>query len=258
MAVALADMQLQQCSPVIGSCKVDAIGILVVDECPLFQAGLRSVLTQQKDCRLVGEATHPEDVLSLAREHRPIVLLDGGLTSTDPLDLVQQLRQVGAQGIMVFAPETGDEETLFQFLLGGAMAYEDRCISGDELLAKIRRVSLGEYLITGDALVAQAARRERLARIRRDALRAARFADASPPSPLVGGCKLVGDCKLSEQERATLEQVARGGTNAQVAQALGINHHTVKNHLDKIYRKLQVPDRTSAVVMALRKRWIVL
>ena len=252
MAVALEDMQLQRCSPLMGGCKVDAIGILVVDECPLFRAGLRSFLTQQKDCHLVGEATHLEDVLSLAREHHPIVLLDGSLTTADPQDLVQQLRQVGVQGIMVFAPETGDEETLFHFLKYGAMVYVDPYLSGHELLAMMRRVAQGEYLITSDVLLAQAARRERLARIRHDTLRAVRPTDVSLPPPRVG------DCKLSEQERATLEQVARGQTNAQVAQALGIGPHAVKDRLYHLYRKLGVCDRTSAVVMALCKRWITL
>src|SRR5258708_36974088 len=104
------------------------IGVLIVHECPLFRVGLRSLLEQHSDFRVVGEAIHLEEVLSLTREKRPVVLLDGGLTSTDPLDLVRQLRQVGVQGIMVFAPRAADEETLFQFLRYGATAYEDHYI----------------------------------------------------------------------------------------------------------------------------------
>jgi len=97
-------------------------------------------------------------------------------------------------------------------------------------------------------LFAQAIRRERLARIRQDVL--------LPPSQM-GDCKVSEEAfLLSEQERAILEQIAIGRTNAKAALALGISPHTVKNQLAKLSRKLGVWDRTSLVVMALRKRWI--
>ncbi len=89
MAVALADLSNRVENPVTVSSKT--IYVLIVHECPLFRVGLRSLLERQDDCQLVGEAAHLEDVLALAREHRPdIVLLDGGLTTADPLDMVQQ------------------------------------------------------------------------------------------------------------------------------------------------------------------------
>ncbi len=86
MAVALADLSNRVENPVTVSSKT--IYVLIVHECPLFRVGLRSLLERQDDCQLVGEAAHLEDVLALAREHRPdIVLLDGGLTTADPLDI---------------------------------------------------------------------------------------------------------------------------------------------------------------------------
>jgi len=248
MAVVVADPSTR--AEVPASVK---IGVLVVHECPLFRVGLRIFLAQQSDCRLVGEATHLEEVLSLAREHRPVVLLDGGLTSTDPLDLVRQLRQVGVQGIMVFAPTAADEETLFHFLRYGATAYEDHYICGGELLEKVRRMSHGEYLVTSDVLFAQAARRERLARIRQDASRDACLErKRTQDSP----CSVSVSASLLSEERAILEEIAKGRTNAQVAQALRINPHTVKNRLGSLFRKLNVCDRTTAVVMAMREHWI--
>ena len=253
MAVALADLSHRAGNPV--PAPINMIRILVVHECPLFRVGLRSFLARQGDFHVVGEATHLDDVLVLAREQRPdIVLLDGGLTSTDPLELVRQLRQVGVPGIMVFAPPAADEETLFQFLRYGARAYELDTISGEELLAKVRRVALGECLVTSDVLFAQAARRERLARIRQDASLDAclEMKRAQDPSCSVS----MSASLLSRQERAILEEIARGRTNAQVAQALRINPHTLKNRLNCLFRKLAVYDRTSAVVTALREQWI--
>jgi DNA-binding NarL/FixJ family response regulator len=250
MAVAVADPSTRAEVPA----PIQVIHILIVHECPLFRVGLRSLLEQHSDFQVVGEATHLEGVLVLAREKRPVVLLDGGLTSTDPLDLVRQLRQVGVQGIMVFAPPAADEETLFQFLRYGATAYEDHYICEEDLLEKVRRMSLGEYLVTSDVLFAQATRRERLARIRRDAsLDACSERKRVQDSP----CSVsVSASLLSKQERAILEEIAKGRTNAQVAQALRINPHTVKNRLGSLFRKLNVCDRTTAVVMAMREHWI--
>jgi response regulator RpfG family c-di-GMP phosphodiesterase len=119
MAVAVADLSHLADSLVAASSNM--IRILLVHACPVFRVGLRSLLAQQDDCDIVGEATRQEDVLLLAKEQHPdIVLLDGGLTTADPLDLVQQLRQAGVQGIMVFAsPLVGDcrfPKTLLRFL----------------------------------------------------------------------------------------------------------------------------------------------
>jgi len=101
--------------------------------------------------------------------------------------------------------------------LRGATAYEDGYISGEELLAKMHRVVLGECLVTGDVLLAQAARRTRLARLRRAALLAASLAEARLPAGQEGDDQCSAseaDALLSLRERAMLEQIARGGTNA--------------------------------------------
>ena len=256
MAVALAELSSRVEIPI--AIPSTRIRILIVHECPLFRVGLRTILTQQRDCQLIGEATRLEDVLALAKEQCPdIALLDGGITTADPLDLVQQLRQAGVQGIMVFASPAANEETLFRFLMRGATAYEDPFIAGEELLAKMRRVAQGECLVTGDVLVALAARRERLARIRRDALLAAGLIEVCTPSTQGEKSKVSENpSPLSLQERALLEQFARGGTIAQVARALGISYHTAKNRLVRSYQKLNVNDRTLAVMIPLRKGWI--
>lgn len=238
MAIALADLPYQADVAV----PIARIGVLVVHERPLFRLGLRSILEQQSDCYLLAEATCFEEVLSLGQEHPDIVLLDGGLSSTDPLDLVQQLRQLGVQGIMVFAPETGDEETLFRFLMYGAAAYEDPYISSEELLMKMRRVAQGECLVTGDVLFAQVARRERL--VQRE--RGKGLSSNIVPQ----------NCPLSERELEILVQLAAGHRGRQLAQMLCLSSQTIKNHLTAVMRKLDAPDRTAAVALALHHRWI--
>ena len=256
MAVAAADLAHLAGSPVAAPGK--KIRILLVHACPLYRVGLRSLLAQQDDCDVVGEAICLEDVLLLAGEYHPnVVLLDGSLTTTDPLDLVQHLRKAGVPGILVFAPLMGNEETLFRFLMAGATAYEDCSISGEELLVKLHRLAQGECLVTGDVLPIQAARRKRLARLRQIALRASARTDGScPATEEEEGRERESASPLTQAERAVLEQIAGGATNEQTAQALGISHFTVKNRLDGLYRKLNVANRTAAVVMAIREGWM--
>ncbi|SRR6266536_2358870 len=224
--------------------------ILMVHDTPLFREGLRSFLLRQEDCSLVGEATQLEEVLSLVRTECPdIVLLDGELTSADPLALTQQLRELGVPGILILAAPTADEETFFQFFKYGATAYVDGTIPGTELMEKLRKISLGEYLMDSEVLSTQAARRTRQVRFRQavqQALRAEALELAREISPL-------SDC-----ERRILEQAAQGQENAHIARQLGTNERAIKNQLYQLMRKIHATNRTEAVVIALSRAWITI
>jgi DNA-binding NarL/FixJ family response regulator len=108
--------------------------------------------------------------------------------------------------------------------------------------------------VTGDVLSIQTARRQRLARLRQVALCTTSLAAGSCPATR----EPESASRLTQAERAVLEQIAGGATNEQAAQALGISPFTVKNRLDALYRKLNVKNRTAAVVMALRHQWMTL
>jgi two-component system, NarL family, response regulator LiaR len=221
--------------------------ILIVHDTPLFREGLRSFLLSQADCSLVGEATQQEEVLSLARTHHPdIVLLDGELASADPLDLTWQLRQLGVPGILILASPTADEETFFQFLRHGATAYTDGTIGGTELMEKLHKMCLGEYLMDSEVLSNQAARRTAQARfwqVAQEALHREELKEASP---------------LLESERLILEQIAQGQANAQIARQFGVSKEIIKNRLYRLMKKLHTKNRTAAVITAASRYWITL
>ncbi len=224
--------------------------LLMVHDTPLFREGLRSLLSRQEECSLVGEATQLEEVLSLVRaEHPDIVLLDGSLTSADPLSLTQQLRKLGVPGILIVAAPMADEETFFQFFRHGATAYVDGTLTGTELMGKLRKISLGEYLMDSEVLSIQAARRTHLARFRQ-AVQEALCAEEQSEEQ-------VGEVSpLSESERRVLEQAARGQENAQIARQFGTSEQAIKNHFSHIAKKLQTKNRAHAVVIAATKHWI--
>lgn len=197
----------------------------------------------------------PEHMVELAQRCRPTVTFFD-MTCLPVVDLFQLLGQKKVkevfQVITVVTLSGLDEEDLFRLSMWGVAAH----ISGDTEPGKIadilQRVSLGEYLLTSDCLrKAQISPpRPRSTPVIMEQLVRTRdtppvAAEASPlPSP------------LTRREGDILCCIAQGMTNKQVAHALGLAENTVKNHITAIFEKLQVYDRTSAVVSAMRRDWI--
>jgi two-component system nitrate/nitrite response regulator NarL len=240
------------------------IRVLIAHESPLFRAGLCSTLERHEDIYIVGQTIEREHLLELTTVTQPVVLFDGRFTSSLPdfraAEIVAQVRRAGARGILVFAPSTVvNEEDLFYFLRSGAAAYELPSISGDCLVEKIRRIAQGEYLISSEVLLMQ---RTRPAWQEVPVIPCEQA--VSVPDSNTG--KLQGyrsrrpldqviDC-LTAREIAILREIMKGRSNKQVAQALEVSDRTIKNHIASILQKLHVPDRTAAVVMALRHELI--
>jgi len=218
---------------------------MIVDDVPLFRRGIRHALERMGDCTIVGESTDPAEIMEVARTHHPdVVLIDGGLGSVDAIEIAWGLRQQASTiGIFIFAPSP-DEERLFQFVKVGASAYEMRTITPEALVDKVRRVSNGEYLITSEVLW-------RFPRVDGSintrfhlSVKANEIEIPTSPSP------------LSRRELEILGYIAEGNSNKVIARVLCISDQTVKNHITSTLKKLEVDDRTSAVVYALRQRWI--
>src|SRR5579862_2558726 len=221
------------------------IRVLLAHDCPLFAAGLRNVVEREEKMQLVGEATELGTLLPLVVATQPeVVLINGSLASCLPeanaAEVVAHLRIAGARGIIVFA-SSREEEELFSFLRSGAAAYVSPTITSTELLTTMRRVAGGEYLITSAALPEQ---------IAGHAQRVPRVPLPKPPP--------ADPSQITVREVAVLREVMRGQTNQQIGKVLKVSDQTVKNHMTSILRKLQVQDRTAAVVVALRRGLITL
>ena len=127
------------------------IHVIIVDDDPQFRQEIRAVLEQAGECIVVGESTHPTEVIEMAQRHPPaIVLLNGDLTACDAVEIAWLLRScVETVGIIILT-QFPDEERLFQFLKVGANAYKTRTISPEVLIETVRRVSSGEFLFTDE------------------------------------------------------------------------------------------------------------
>lgn len=192
-----------------------------------------------------------ERMVDLAeRSHPSVTLFD--MTCLDVLDLFQTLGQarVRSFGTVVVATMFGlDEEALFHLAMWGVAAHISGGTEPGDLAGILHRVTAGEYLLTEECL-------------RKERIPAPRLHQAPPlveePRVLIRNTRPAEKVAspLTGRETEILCCIAQGMTNAGVAHALGISDQTVKNHISAIFEKLEVHDRTSAVVYVLKRNWI--
>ena len=219
------------------------VRILLVDDHALFRLGMRQILEQEPDFDIVGEADDSRSAFEAAEQHDPdIVLLDLSIPAPGGIETTQRIkREVPSAGIIALAVAE-DEDMLFDAIKAGAAAYVLKDIDPTDLIAIIRRVRSGEYLINDKVFAKPAVASRVLKEFRELAVYGQEAAPIFAP--------------LSPREVEILDNIAQGMTNKQVAYALSISEQTVKNHMSSILRKLSVNDRTQAVVYAMRQGWI--
>ncbi len=219
--------------------------VMVVVQQPIFRQGVIAILQGMADCEIIGLPASAGEALEMARAREPeVALLDTFFDTIDILEIARQMRTFSPKTAVIILSELEGEEWLFQAVKVGAAAYYTRNIMADELIDAIRKVSRGEYLINDDVL-SQPNLASRVLQSFRE-MATGSEEDLRPLEP----------CPLSAREVEILEHIARGNSNKEIAKLLDISDQTVKNHITSILRKLEVNDRTAAVVYAIKQRWI--
>jgi DNA-binding NarL/FixJ family response regulator len=217
--------------------------ILLVDDHALFRVGMRNILEKEAGFDIIGEADDTRSAFDLSVQMSPdIILMDLSLPAPGGIETTQRIkRELPSAGIIVLAVNE-DEDALFDAIKAGAAAFILKDVAPDDLVAIIRRVASGEYLINDKVFAKPAVASRVLKEFRELAIYGQEAAPIFAP--------------LSPREVEILDNIAQGMTNKQVAYALSISEQTVKNHMSSILRKLSVNDRTQAVVYAMRQGWI--
>jgi DNA-binding NarL/FixJ family response regulator len=217
--------------------------IVLVDDHALFRLGTRHLLEHEKDLEIIGEAEDARSAIDMAIDLNPdVVLMDLSLPSPGGIEATQRIkRQMPTTAVIVLAAAE-DEESLFDAIKAGAAAFVLKEVDPADLVAVIRRVAAGEYLINDKVFARPAVASRVLKEFRELAIYGQEAQPIFAP--------------LSPREVEILDNIAQGMTNKQVAYALSISEQTVKNHMSSILRKLSVNDRTQAVVYAMKQGWI--
>lgn len=207
------------------------VRILLVDEQPMLRAGFRAVLGAEAEFDVVAETGDGRSALELARRLLPdVVVMEARAARLDAAGL---LRAIAAARlpvrVLVLAPHGLDPAALAA-LHAGAGGVLAKDVPAAELVAAIRALATGTSVLAPDLLAALLDRVE------------VEPADPPPPAHVL--------TVLTDREREVLGQVARGLSNAEIAQALSVSEATVKTHIGNLLTKLALRDRVQAVVLA--------
>lgn len=209
------------------------IRLLVVDDHTLFRRGLIALLSQHEQLEVVGDAADAGEAQRRAAELQPdVILLDNHLPGVRGVDALPDLLSSAPKARIMMLTVSEAEEDLAAALRHGAHGYLLKTIEGDALLASIERCMRGESVVSPDMT----------------AKLVSAFQSSNRPAEAVAIPE--GLDALSPRERETLEQVARGASNKEIARHLEISEATVKIHVQHILRKLNLRSRVQAAVYA--------
>src|SRR5258708_6771976 len=224
--------------------ELDSINGLIVDDHPIIREGLRKLLETEPDIVIMAEAATGQSALETARHLQPdVVLLDINLPDVNGIEVTSKLKAERSHVAVVLLTAYDDQEQVLHAMRAGASAYCPKEIEPEKLIAVIRQVARGNYVIDGKVFNERGAQEWLNTMV--EAL--------AGPYVVDNGEHFV---PLSPREMEILRCVTRGLSNKEIANELGISHQTVKNHMTSILDKLNVEDRTQAAVYALQRGWV--
>jgi DNA-binding NarL/FixJ family response regulator len=210
------------------------IRVLLVDDQPLLRTGFRMILSAESDLTVVGEAGEGAAAVELARRLKPdVVLMDIRMPGMDGIQATRALAGPGVEDpIKVLMLTTfGLDEYVVESLRAGASGFLLKDAPAEDLVEAIRVVAAGE------ALLAPSVTRRLLDRV---ASRLPRANEDTIPAL----------SELTDREMEVLKLLARGLSNAEIAEKLVVSETTVKTHVSRVLAKLELRDRVQAVILA--------
>ncbi len=207
------------------------IKVLLADDHPVVRAGILGVLAESQDIEVVAETDNGQEALRLIEEIRPdIVLLDCRLPGAlNGIEVAEQIRKMSNSPRVVALSAFDDHKLVNGMLQAHVAGYVLKQEALERVVETIRTVAHGGQWFSASV--------------------AAKIAHWTQDAPTEEG-------ELTERERQALQLLARGYTNAQIAEAMVITERTARFHLENILTKLGVSNRTEAVVIAMQRGWI--
>lgn len=205
----------------------DPITVVIVDDHPVVRGGLRVLIDSLGGFLVVGEAEDGDGAVREVQLLRPdVVIMDVLMPGVDGVEATRRIT-AGTPGTAVLVLSMSeDDDVVFSAMRAGAQGYLLKGADQEEIDRALRAVVAGEAIF-GPGVAARVL---------------GHFAGEAPPREAFP--------ELTPREREVLEMLARGRRNAAIAADLGLAAKTVANHLSSIFVKLQVTDRSEAIVRA--------
>jgi DNA-binding NarL/FixJ family response regulator len=209
-----------------------SIRVLLADDQALVRSGFRMILEARPEIEVVGEAEDGVEAMEATRRLLPdVILMDIRMPNVDGVEATRRLVSRGTESRILILTTFDLDEYVYEAIRAGASGFLLKDVRPQELVDAIHVVA------KGDALLAPSITRRLLDR----------FAEQAPEDPARPPPQLES---LTERELEVLKLVARGWSNAELAEKLFLSETTVKTHVSSVLRKLGLRDRVQAVVLA--------
>jgi DNA-binding NarL/FixJ family response regulator len=211
----------------------DRIRILLADDHPVLRTGLRTLLEQEPDMSVVGEASDGHEAVALAQRLRPdVIIMDISMPGLDGLEATRQIRGLDLPSHILILTVHAQERYLFPVLKAGAAGYLNKTAADTELIEAVRTVAAGgAFLHPSDTR-----------RLLEDFV-----------VRLQSGEEQDSFDRLSEREREVLKLVAAGHTAREIAEHLNLSPKSVETYRARVMEKLGLATRADLVRYALRR-----
>ena len=214
--------------------QVTLISVLLVDDHALMRAGLRQLLSVEKDIAVIGEACDGFDAIQQIRQLRPaVVLLDIHMPVIDGITLTRQITREFPDTAVIILSMYQQQQQILQAVKNGAKGYLLKTSSIREVTDTIRKVSMGAMCIENDVLATAAIDYRHIINTKQND-------DRDSIEQLTG------------KEQEIIRHLVEGMNNKEIADKLAYSEKTVKNYLSNIFQKLNLRDRTQVAIFALR------
>ena len=205
--------------------------VFIAEDEALLRNGLRALLALEPDMEVVGEAVDGASAVEgVLRAHPDVVLMDVRMPGLDGIEATRRLMAAGTRARIVMVTTFDLDEYVYRALRAGASGFLLKAIAPDRLAEAVRTIHRGESVL--DPALTQRLIEQYLER----------------PEPDEDTARRIED--LTEREREVWLMLARGRSNAQMAEELFLSDTTVKSHVTRLLGKLGVPNRVAAVVLA--------
>jgi DNA-binding NarL/FixJ family response regulator len=204
----------------------EPLRLLIVDDHPLFRKGVRALIAVQNDMEVIAEADDVSAAVDLAlREQPDVVLMDLQLPDGSGIQATREIVEASPSIRVLIVTMFEDDESVFAAIRAGARGYVLKGTDENDLLRAIRSVAAGEAIFSPTI-----------------ASRVLTYFARPAPTPLFP--------MLTEREREILVLIAQGKNNPTIARQLFLSPKTIANHVSNIFAKLQVADRSEAIIRA--------
>lgn len=214
------------------------VNVIIVDDHPLVREGLRKILEYNTEITVLDEAGDGQGAINLARSLRPdVVLMDINMPGTNGIEATRVIkREFPSMGVIALTIHE-EEEYVLELVRAGVSGYVLKDIDPSKLVETVKTVARGHSVIDPlitNKIFGEISRLSRNRRVREEWE------------------------TLTDREMDVLKLISQGRSNKEIARTLTISEKTVKNHITNIFRKLQVEDRTQAVLFALKHHLVEL